>query len=280
MGVLIVVISGFFHALWNILTKKSRNKSAFLLNVQTLSIIVFFPYVVTHTHLIHWSWISVIALLGTMSIHGIYFVLLARAYSVAEVSKVYPIIRGTSSLIVPLLGVALLNEHLTVMGWCGVAGIICGILLLDDTLWTSRFKSWLGPHTILGLLIGGCVASYILIDKWATQFFPIITLNWFGTLGNILILLLFIKRKSAIKREWKKNTGWIICGAFLAPVSYMMFLWAIQTYQVAQLAPIREIGTVFGVFLGVIFLKEKRGPHRLFASSLITAGILLLAWNC
>jgi uncharacterized membrane protein len=47
--------------------------------------------------------------------------------------------------------------------------------------------------------------------------------------------------------------------------------------QVSQLAPMREIGTVFGTLLGIFLLKEKQGTSRVIASVLITIGIILLA---
>ena len=42
-AIIIVLFSGFFHALWNVCTKKSYNKIAFLFSVQVLSFIVFAP---------------------------------------------------------------------------------------------------------------------------------------------------------------------------------------------------------------------------------------------
>ena len=40
----------------------------------------------------------------------IVYLLLAAAYSIGDLSQVYPIMRGTSPLLVPLLGITLLNE--------------------------------------------------------------------------------------------------------------------------------------------------------------------------
>jgi uncharacterized membrane protein len=53
-------------------------------------------------------------------------------------------------------------------------------------------------------------------------------------------------------------------------------MYALHYAPLAVLAPMREIGTVFAVLLAVIILKEKQGSRRIFASVLITAGILCL----
>ncbi|MBO9599301.1 MAG: EamA family transporter, partial [Cohnella sp.] len=63
----------------------------------------------------------------------------------------------------------------------------------------------------------------------------------------------------------------------LSPGGYILFLKALETLPVSQLAPMREIGTVFGTLMGIFMLREPQGKRRLWASVLITAGIVLLA---
>jgi drug/metabolite transporter (DMT)-like permease len=41
----------------------------------------------------------------------------------------------------------------------------------------------------------------------------------------------------------------------------------------------REIGTVFGTFLGIFILHEKQGERRIIASTIITSGIILLGFS-
>jgi len=277
---LIIILSGFFHAVWNVIAKRSLNKIAFLLSVQFLSFLALLPYVVLHRHEIQWCQQSLLWALASIIIHAGYFILLSHAYNLADVSKMYPIIRGSSSLIVPLVAVLAFGEKLTLMGWGGVVGISIGILLLNESSWsTEGLKKMVNPHTLLALMIGVCCASYVLVDKAATQFMPVLTIGWIFTTGNIIILSFYIRDKKTILKEWKVNFPWVFCGAILAPLSYLMFLEVVQHHQVAQLAPIREIGTVFGVALGIFLLKEPRGKHRLIASSLITIGIICLGLN-
>ncbi|MSR89289.1 MAG: hypothetical protein EXS67_06515 [Candidatus Margulisbacteria bacterium] len=280
MPIFIIIISGFLHAIWNVIAKKSRNKNAFLLSVQSMSILIFFPYVLSHLNAINWCWQSILVMIASMVFHGVYCVLLSRAYSVADISKIYPITRGSSSLIVPLVAVTMMGERLTFLGWSGVVAIVLGILLLNESSWsTEGIKKLITPHTLLALMIGACIASYILVDKIAVHYFPVLTVNWIGTAGNIIMLLFFVRSKRTVIREWKINYIKILIGAILAPLSYILFLYVVQNHQVAQLAPIREIGTVFGVAIGVFLLKEPKGPRRLIASALVTGGIILLGMN-
>jgi uncharacterized membrane protein len=57
----------------------------------------------------------------------------------------------------------------------------------------------------------------------------------------------------------------------------LLFLFAIRDAQVAFLAPLREIGIVFGTLLGLLVLKERDGLRRIAASAIVVAGIVLIA---
>jgi len=270
----LVVLSGLFHALWNICTKKSINKEAFLFSVQLTSLIVFAPICLPQIINGSFSTTALLLFAATAFIHGLYFVLLARLYTIADLSQTYPIIRGSSLIIIPLCGVIFLGEKVSLIGWTGIAIIIAGIVSISK-IKLSRLNHQI---LILSLCVGVSIALYVLVDKMALKYVDPVTLNQIGTAGNIIILLPFIlqNRIQNLKNEWSKNYKLILIGAFLAPSSYMIFLYAINTSPVSILAPIREIGTVFGAIIGVFFLKESNGRNRIISSIIITSGMILL----
>jgi drug/metabolite transporter (DMT)-like permease len=62
--------------------------------------------------------------------------------------------------------------------------------------------------------------------------------------------------------------------------SYLIaILLVLSLAPVVQLAPMREIGTVFGTLLGIFILNEKHGKSRIIASVIITAGVILLGFS-
>ena len=271
----IVLISGFFHALWNVLAKKSRDKTAFLISIQCLSLLFFLPWAMMLFKQVVWHWQVVLIFVLSLLMHGLYFLILSRAYSVGHISQIYPIARGSSALVAPFSAVFFLGEHLTIIGWIGVAGIVTGVILLGDLRWRQSINQ----HVLLAISMGLCIASYIIIDRMALKYTSPILVNWIGTVGNILVLSFFLRSKQTLKREWKKNRSLIFIGCILAPLSYLLFLQASSMTQVAQLAPIREIGTVFGVALGVLFLKEPKAKKRIVASVMVVVGIIFLGIN-
>ncbi|GAF08836.1 EamA family transporter [Paenibacillus pini] len=68
----------------------------------------------------------------------------------------------------------------------------------------------------------------------------------------------------------------MMLGAILNPGSYLLFLFAMQQAPMAHISPLREIGTVFATFLGILLLKEQNGLKRILCSVVIFCGILLI----
>lgn len=277
-AILLVILSGFIHAVWNLFTKRSMKKHIFLWFCQVAAIICFMPPAIAQaaamTSVSTEGWML---LLLSMLIHGVYMVLLAHAYTTGDLSQVYPIMRGMSPLLIPIAGVLLLHEQLPAIGWAGVACIVVGIFAVGN-LQQLRRQSLPSKAVMVALMVGLSITGYTIVDKLALQHFPIFVLNEATNIGNLLALSFYAFRSSGgMKLEWRVNWKTILLGGILSPAGYMLFLKALEILPVAQLAPMREIGTVFGTLFGVLLLREAQGKSRIFASVFITIGVLLLA---
>ncbi|MFC5528292.1 EamA family transporter [Cohnella yongneupensis] len=273
----LVLLSGFVHAIWNLFAKKSMNKHVFLWLCYATSVLVFSPYLWTEgtslTHVHSSEWLVIAASVG---LHGAYIYMLAVTYEIGDLSQVYPIMRGTSPLLVPFIGVLVLGEQLRLLGWFGVACIVFGIYIAGNLrlsgLWHRRNRAiW------LALCVGVLITTYTVVDKVAIRSVPPQLLTELTNIGNFLTLSLIVMRQQGIKKEWRMNWRTIVLGGVLSPGGYILFLKAMALSPVSQLAPMREIGTVFGTVMGVFLLHEPQGRKRLWASVLITAGVVLLA---
>jgi uncharacterized membrane protein len=277
IAVFLVILSGFIHAVWNLFTKRSINKIVFLWHCQWVAVIVFMPLVILELDTIHTvkaaGWLLVLA---SMLLHGTYVLLLAKAYTIGDMSQVYPIMRGTSPLLVPIIGVLLLSEHLQLMGWLGIIGIVVGICLAGEIKFRGQWRIS-NKAVILAFMVGIMITSYTVIDKLALQYLPAFTLNMATNIGNLLALTYLAIQSKAMKHEWTMNWKTIILGGVLAPGGYILFLKALELMPVSQLAPMREIGTVFATLMGIFILQERQGRKRIIASILITIGIIMLA---
>jgi drug/metabolite transporter (DMT)-like permease len=114
IAILLVVLSGLIHSIWNLFTKKSINKVVFLWFCQCAAILIFLPLT------FHEMMVNVIDLgngwvliLLSMLLHGVYLLLLAKTYSIGDLSQAYPVMRGISPILVPLIGVLVFELNLS-----------------------------------------------------------------------------------------------------------------------------------------------------------------------
>lgn len=277
MAFALVILSGMVHSIWNLFTKRSVNKVVFLWFCQWIAIIIFLPFVMMEimtSDNMTFSIFGSLLLVSSMALHGLYVLLLAHAYTISDLSQAYPIMRGISPLLVPVIGVFFLQENLQIVGWAGIALIVLGIFLANGQ-YGKKIK--LNKATVVAISVGIMITSYTIIDKLTLKYIPPLTLNEATNVGNLLALSWIALRSGAVRSEWKLNWRTIILGGILAPGGYILFLTALSIAPVSQLAPMREIGTVFGTIFGIVILKEQQGRSRIIASVLITLGIILLA---
>lgn len=280
LAIVLVIISGLLHAVWNLLAKQALNKVVFLWSFQWVAVVLYLPWALAAIGLHPVPARGWILLVVTAAMHGMYVLLLARTYSLGDLSQVYPLMRGVSPFLVPVFGVALLGEHITGPGWVGIGAIIVGIGMLGDwhrPLSACRSSRWPSQAMWLALAVGLSITTYTILDKVTLHDVPAVALNDGSNIGNLVALTWWAVRSGAVKREWVAHWKTIIVGGIISPGGYLLFLTAIQMAPVARLAPIREIGIVFATILGVVLLKEAQGRKRLGASGLITAGAILLA---
>jgi uncharacterized membrane protein len=256
------------------MAKSSGNKSAFLWISQLIAIVIFLPWAVWEIR--DWSYTPEAGafLLASAALHGLYVWLLAQAYTIGDLSQVYPIMRGTSPLLVPLGAVLLLGQHVSPWGWVGIAGIVLGIAALQEP--KRRGVGRIGKPAAYAFAVGLTVTCYTLVDAQALQVVPAVVLNEAGNIGNALALLAAALTGGAVRAEWAHNKRAAVVAGILAPAGYLLFLFALHYGPVSLLTPVREIGTVFGTVGAIWLLKEQQGFRRIVASIVITCGIIVL----
>ena len=224
------------------------------------------------------------ALVSTV-FQSLYFIFLSRAYSQGDLSLVYPVARGISPILIPLLAVPLLGEKVTLLPALGIATIVLGIYVVS---WWGRFRKILTrPFTLLrdrgvcfAVLAGMAIAGYSLTDKRAVEHAQPFLYMYLQTIGAAVLMAPYILRRyglAGVRKEWATNTRAILVAGLLVFVAYGLALTAFSLAQVSYMAPAREFGIVMGVLLGVFVLKEQFGRGRVLGSGLIVGGLALIA---
>lgn len=269
----LVLSSGLAHAVWNLFAKQSDNKNVFLWLIHIGGSVVFLPFFVGDLS----KGVPIegyVLMFVTVLFQIGYNLLLPLAYLKSDMSQAYPVMRGVSALLVPLFGIWLYRESLTPAGWIGVASIAAGLFAIGGIrlsgLGAKLSAFW--PHIGVGIMITG----YTLNDKMLLTYISPLALICISNVGGVIALLRSSIRPGAIRAEWSANWSRIVLGTVLSPGSYLLFLIAMTLGPVSQLAPIREISTVFGTLLGIWLLKEAKGWSRLGYASIIAAGIITI----
>ena len=285
LALTLVLFSAVAHATWNFMLKRSNNQEVFIWwSLVSISVLLLPLAVVLawRDPIVHPGWLF---LLVTSLLHFVYFLLLARSYTHADLSVVYPIARGAGPALVPILGVLVLKESVAPLAVAGIVAVVLGIYtvywwgLLPQIL-KNPFKFLRETGTRYALLTGLVIAIYSVWDKEGVSYVNPFLYMYIMSVGSALLLAPYVLQRHGTKllrAEWRTSAGLIVAVGLLVFLAYGLVLTAMQFSRVSYIAPSREIGIVIGVLLGVLVLREPFGKGRFLGSSLIVAGIVLIA---
>ena len=281
---LLVLGSALMHATWNLLLKLSRDKTTFVWAFSAVQFVVFLIPAIVAAILTGVPWQGVMFGLVSAVIHGCYGWGLSRSYELGDLSSAYPAARGMGVALIPIIGVAILDETVSNLAAAGIGLVIAGIFIVQTDLHTARgllepFRQLLRPSNRIALLTGGLIATYSTWDKTALDHLNPLVLTQFTVLGYLLILapMALANRGKRVRAEWSQNRVAIVSAGLLSPAAYILVLFALTTSQVSYIGPSREVGIVLGAVLGVFFLREGFGVSRIGGSLLVLTGVLTLA---
>lgn len=280
-ALLLVVTAAVLHAAWNVAAKQARSSGAvFIWCVATASTILWAPLALSVDGAMLGTlsasvWVCVVA---SAVIHVLYFLALLRAYSLADLSVVYPVARGTGPLLASLLAMVLLGETLGVGGFVGLAMIVTGTFTIAGGL--AMLRGARTPRLIAGLAWGGLtgvlIAAYTINDGYAVRELgvPPLLFDWLGIAGRALLLAPFVWRARAaigpvIREDWRL----MAVVALLSPAAYILVLYAMTLAPVSRIAPARELSMLVATLFGARLLGEPDMWRRLAGAALIAGGV-------
>ena len=125
---LILLIAALSHAICHSLLKHNKNPLGLLGMASICEIIIFTPlifYVPFPTPYI-WTLIIISALL-----HGLYRMLVLYSYRFGDLSFVYPVARGGSSLLIVIISIIFLTDKISLFGFFSILVICFGLFLIS-----------------------------------------------------------------------------------------------------------------------------------------------------
>ena len=274
VGVMAAILFGaLLHATWNSLIRAGSDKmlNALLIVVGAgLVTACFLPFVPAPAPA-SWPYLA-----ASIVIHVVYFYFVAISYRGAELSFVYPIMRGAAPAISAVAVVFVLNESPSPVGWAGVLIVCSSIVLLTADSWrkgTLRFAP-----TALALANAGVIVIYTVVDGIGAR----ASGNAFSYTGWMILLtaapvtvVCFIRRPQ-FTASIRANFTRVLAGGACVFGSYGLALWAMTHAPIALVAALRETSVVFGTIIAATFLHENVGPMRYLAILGVTAGAIAI----
>lgn len=268
----LVLVAAVTHATWNLLAKRAATVRNFVFLYSAMAVALWTPAVafVPPPAL---DGRVVVALVGTAAIHLAYSLMLQYAYSVADLSLVYPVIRGTGPLLAFVGAACFLGEVPTPRSLLGAGLVVAGVFLLTGGRTNARGAA-------VGVATGGLVAGYTVWDAWAVKTVGVPPL-WVDYAGNVLRVVTLAPRalrdRAALAADLRAAWFPALAVAVLGPLGYILVLTAVTLAPVSHVAPARELSMLVAAWLGGKVLHEGDTRRRLVASGLLVGGVVCLA---
>ncbi len=268
-ALLLALAAAVVHASWNLLLSGREDTHASTAVAVAVGALVFAPVAA-----LSWS-LSTAALPYVAASSGLellYLVLLACGYSLAAMSFVYPIARGSAPVFVLLVSVLALGTRVSLATAGGVLLVALGVVLVRGLRQPARARE-LG----LTLAVGACIAGYTLVDKHGiTHARPIayIELVFLPTAACYLVGVGRSRGAAALTAALSRATVAAGVGFF---GSYALVLAALSLAPAASVAAVRETSVVLAVAFVAARGRERVGLGRLAGAATVVAGIACIA---
>jgi len=283
----LILLSSVMHAIWNLLVKKSRQKTVFIWWMFVSSGLMFSLLLLLIRQPVPFPDYNVFLMaLGGGGCFALYHLLTGRAYSSGDISLTYPLCQ-TSMLYVPLWGMMLINERLSLIGGSGIALVALGAysvqlqkFTLDELL--RPFRN-LGEPAVRAALAAGFVYSFgVMFDKAGVQRYSPLYFTWLMVFVMFVLMSLNLFRSrynGKVIAEWRLNWKLILMSGPVLMASFLAFRYGLKMSPVSYAVPVRQVSIMAGVLLGMIFLGESYGRIRFASALLILAGAFLIKFG-
>jgi len=237
LALALVLGAAGLHAAWNLTLHDTSDRVAAVAVAGLVCGIGLLPFTLASPPWRVWP-----LLVLSATAEAVYGLFLSAAYQRGALAVAYPIGRGTAPLLVTLGGWLTLSQPPGPLALAGAAALALGLTLVATAGRQTGELAAVG----FALLTGLAIASYSLIDAKAVQ--QVTPLGYLGpVLGLEGLLLTAWLRGDRIRL--RKAVGPGVRIAVGSAAAYGLVLFAFQQARAGQVATLREVSVLIGVFL-------------------------------
>ena len=269
---LAVLGAAFLHALWNSLLKVGTSRMGAMVILSMGEIPIGLAVVMARPAL-EWSVAPWVIAAGCA--HFFYKLFLTYAYERGDLSRVYPIARGSAPLMVGLVSPFFLPDVITPVEFAGIAVLGLGILLMAQGVFANGENRRLIPYA----LGSACAtATYTLIDGQGARVSgdAVAYIAWVFVADGVFFAggMLAWNGLAVLPRQRKAwGVGMIAAAASFG--AYAVSVWAMTIAPIAVVAALRETSILFAVMIGWLVFGEKMTRGKALAALVIVGGVML-----
>lgn len=278
VSLLWILGSAGVHVVAHVALKTTGNRSAFVWWILLWGGVLFLPVAL-------WRWQTIPPFVwAIMALSAVfeagYFLAIARAYQSGDLSIVYPLARGTAPILLLVWSSAVLAERLTWGGVAGVAIIALGLYTIN----LPDFGAWRAPLQALrhtgprwALLAGLCISLYTAIDRVGVQYLDPFLYTYLALWLTFLLITPVVLGQlgwRTVVRELQVSTWRSALSGVTTLLAYTIVLYVMAGGAPAgYVGAVREVSVVFGVLIGVVWLREPGSRPRLLGAALVSLGV-------
>ena len=270
-----VLVAALCHASWNAMIRLKGDKVVSITLLVAGAALIALPGIFFVPLLPAAAWPYVIA---SAIVHVGYNTFLALAYHHGELTRVYPLVRGSAPLTTLILSLMFLNEAVDAGDVLGIVVLAAGIMALAlDRGWRPLLAS---PQTMIyAAATSLCITAYTLCDGLGARaagnaHHYVLWLFVLDAPPMIAAALIFKRRAffEAIGANWKAG----LLGGALSLAAYWIVIWAFTIAPIPIVAALRETSILFALFIGMVWLGEKVTLVRALSILMVLAGLALM----
>ena len=271
---LAIILAAFLHAVWNAMVKNEDNKylavTAIVLGHVPISVLIILLTPIPSVESIPFIILSALLHIG-------YEWYLVSAYRFGDLTKVYPIARGTAPILITIVSLIFLGVALSNFEILGIIIISLGILSLS-LQGAKGIKN--RSAVIYALVTGFFIMGYSITDGYGARVSNsfLSYMGWSFILNaTIFPIILKINNKSEIiTKTFKEGKKIFFIGGTLSYIVYGIVIWGFTQAPIALITALRETSIIFALLIGTFFLKEKFTLLKVIATFIIFFGVALL----
>lgn len=295
---ILLLVAAAFHAAWNFSGKRQRVTPAAFLLANTIGVFALFLPILIYPPARQifqigefpasiWSWVIL-----TGIFQALYYLGLAGAYRMGDLSMAYPLLRAIPVVLVLLANIPLGRvEQISFAAGIGMILVAAGAAILPLQRFSEwNLRRWFIPAVGWAMFAAFNTAGYSLVDDHALRILrassdsavgvTLVYAFWEGLAASIwlsLILLLTRNGRSSlasVTRSGLSQAAFTGLGIYLA---YTLVLVAMgYVNNVSYVVAFRQTSILFGALLGMLVLKEPRYVPRLTGVIVLFIGLVLV----